>query len=157
MSEVRARARRQDPATSHEAAQTVEADGTAATQRQACVEEVMSHEGRTSMEIARDSGMDRYVVARRLGEMRNSDSPQVYAPEHRARVCAVSGRKALTWWRPPVTDGPKYAQRTLLMLMLIPWVLMGCPLDDDDSHKCVHHWKQLQEQLTDIKTLPNKE
>lgn len=101
---IKARARRTDPATSHDAAREVEQSGTAGTQRQACRDEVYQKKGRTSAEIAEESGMDRYAVARRLGEMRNDEDPPVWAPEDRARKCRIMGRRALTWW--PIEDKP---------------------------------------------------
>lgn len=105
MGNSQARARRTDPATSHEAARAVELDGTASTQREACKREVWRDEGRTSAEIARDSGLDRYAVARRLPELRDADPPQAWAPRKRARKCEVMGRRALTWWRPLPEEG----------------------------------------------------
>lgn len=88
-----AKARATDPATSFEAARTVERTGVAHGQRAKCLEVVRKNPGTTSGEIAELAGMDRHASARRLPELRaaglvrNGDQ----------RVCRVSGTRQITW------------------------------------------------------------
>lgn len=49
--------------------------------------------GRTSREVARGSGVDRYVVARRLPELEREGLVERYD----VRLCDVTERKAITW------------------------------------------------------------
>lgn len=90
-----ARARRTDPVSSHLAAERVETIGKAQAQRIEALSAVARHPGRTSAELSELTTVDRYVLARRLPELR---------AESRVRngeslgYCSVTGRQALTWW-----------------------------------------------------------
>ena len=83
-----------DPATSHLAAAEIEASGQRAAQQWATLAAVRAHHGCTSHELAEAAGLDRYMLARRLGEVEARGLIRRGEP----RRCAVSGRAALTWW-----------------------------------------------------------
>jgi len=87
-------ARRTDPQTSHDAARHIVASGGQAAQHAQTQDAVRCHPGLTSAELARDTGFDRYMLARRLPEL--CDDDRVVRGD--ARKCAVSGRSAATWW-----------------------------------------------------------
>ena len=63
-----------------------------ATER--ALDAVACHPGLTSNELARATGLDRYMLARRLPELCDHDRVVRGDP----RRCEVSGRKAATWW-----------------------------------------------------------
>jgi len=91
---MEARARTTDPQSSHLAAADVEKTGTARTQRQVCLQEVIQNPGQTSAEIAAGLDLERYTPSRRLPELR--DAGLVFnGPD---RVCKVRGRISLTWY-----------------------------------------------------------
>lgn len=89
-----AKARKADPATSHEAAKKVETAGRAGTQRLACLMEVFDHPGQTSAEIAKALNFDRYTPSRRLPELRDAGMVESHTP----RECRVNGTNCMTWW-----------------------------------------------------------
>ncbi len=93
MEEARARARRSDPATSHEAARDVELQGVAGSQRRACYDYVLLNPGMTAAEIAVKLGLERHVPSRRLPELRDAGLVE----NGPARICGVVGRPSLTW------------------------------------------------------------
>ena len=93
MSEMKARARRDDPSTSHEAAERVETLGRAGSQRRKVYDFVVLQPGRTSGEIAAALGVDRYTPSRRLPELRDGGFVEA-GPE---RICEVQGTLCLTW------------------------------------------------------------
>ena len=86
-------ARRTDPATSHEAAERVTADGSRAVQTAECLDAVARWPGCTSAELAVRMGCSRYVPARRLPELRSVGA----VANGPARKCSVTGKLALTW------------------------------------------------------------
>jgi hypothetical protein len=88
-----ARARATDPATSHEAAELVEATGRANSQRRAVYDYVRAHPSETGSEIARGMGWERAMVSRRLPELRGAG----LLVTGKARVCTVSGTNQMTW------------------------------------------------------------
>ena len=94
MSEMKARARSTDPATSHEAAANVELLGKAGSQRRKVYDFVVAHPGKTSGEIAASLGIDRYTPSRRLPELRDGGLVETGAE----RLCEVQGSKCLTWY-----------------------------------------------------------
>ena len=57
---------------------------------------VRSHPGHTSAELAKQSGKDRTVIARRLPDAANHPGTEVYRGQ--TRSCSVTGRRAITWW-----------------------------------------------------------
>jgi xanthine dehydrogenase iron-sulfur cluster and FAD-binding subunit A len=83
--------RNSDPITSHLAGDEITKSGKRQTQINKVNHMVRLHEGLTSAELAESNKADRYMVARRL-----ADSLEVKKGE--PRICAVSGRKAVTWW-----------------------------------------------------------
>ena len=84
-------ARRSDPETSHLAAEVITKNGTRHHQQQLAADAVRKHPGRTSQELAHLTGIDRYVLARRL--------PECTAVRKGVAVeCTVTRRQALTWW-----------------------------------------------------------
>lgn len=88
-SQPKARARSTDPQSSHDAAAQVEANQTARHQREAVIDLVYIHPGRTSKELAELSeDMDRHQVARRLPEAEEAGS---------VKRKEVKG-KQITWW-----------------------------------------------------------
>ncbi len=96
MARTRPRARRTDPATSHEAAEFVGATGSAAAQCGFALAAVRAFPGCTSQELASKVDGDRYMLARRLPELR--DDRLVRNDGDGARTCKITGRSALTWW-----------------------------------------------------------
>ena len=100
--------RNTDPATSRLAAQELTASGTRASQQRAVMEALervaggrgarddISHRppiSVTSAELAVAMNADRYMVARRLPELRNAE----LAANGVERTCRISGRKCGTW------------------------------------------------------------
>lgn len=92
-----------DISTSHEAALHVVASGTQAAQQDRAARAVLAHPGLTSMELAKATGQDRYMLARRLPELLG-DGRAWRGPK---KPCAISGRSACTWW--PVAPGQNLA------------------------------------------------
>lgn len=84
------RARRSDPDTSHAAAERV-APKLREQQRQV-LDALTRWPGSTAVELATNSGLDRYLVSRRLPEL----VPQ-YARRGRPRVCTVAGTPQTVW------------------------------------------------------------
>lgn len=84
-------ARPTDPATSHEAAESVTRDGTRARMMRLALELVQKHPGRTAKELEQLSGHSdgevRKRLLRHLGRVRNGEP----------RVCGVSGKRAMVW------------------------------------------------------------
>lgn len=96
-------ARATDISTSHEAALHVVASGAQAAQQDRAAFAVLAYPGLTSMELAKATGHDRYMLARRLPELLE-DGRAWRGPK---KPCAVSGRSACTWW--PVAPGENLA------------------------------------------------
>lgn len=90
-------ARNSDPLSSHLAAEEVTASGRRDSQKREILDWLRHHHhlrgAVTSMELAHSAGIDRYVVARRLSDLEH-DGLVVRGP---MRVCATSGRMAITW------------------------------------------------------------
>lgn len=83
-----ARARASDPQSSHDAAERVEASGSANVQRQHVIDAVWKWPGRTSKQLAElDKELDRYQFGRRLPEA-----------EEMGEVHRRDGGRELTWW-----------------------------------------------------------
>ena len=85
--------RSSDPHTSHEAEEFINQTGIRYSQQREVLAWLKSHPGNTSKELAKISGLDRYVVARRLPEI-----APMHAEKGEARKCAESGRQAVTWY-----------------------------------------------------------
>jgi predicted ArsR family transcriptional regulator len=90
----RPRARRSDPASSHQAAAEVEASGTAARHHRMILEAMRGASGLTSDEIAKKAGLDRVAVARRMVELERTGQIR-RGPQRRSNV---SGRPGVTWF-----------------------------------------------------------
>ena len=86
-------ARNTDPQTSHRSATELTTSGKRDAQKARVLTAVKDHPGLTSSELARISGLDRYLVARRLPDLRNDRL--VYNGQ--ARECSVTRKQALTW------------------------------------------------------------
>jgi predicted transcriptional regulator len=82
-----------DPATSRIAAEKVTRT-TAQSNRAILLAAVEQHPGRTAVELAALTGVDRHMASRRLADLRNAG--KVYnGPE---RACSVAGSVMMTWW-----------------------------------------------------------
>jgi len=87
-------ARRTDPETSHKAAEEHTRSGARAHQQQQVTAAVRALPGRTSFELAMATGLDRYMVARRLPECVTAGTVRKGA----TKTCGITGKTALTWW-----------------------------------------------------------
>ncbi len=102
--EMKARARNTDPGTSHAAAEKVEREGKAGSQRAAVLKYLRLQPGSTSGESAAALGIDRYTPSRRLPELRDGGFVRTGPP----RTCKVQGSTCLTWYPvDPTQYGPK--------------------------------------------------
>lgn len=93
---MHAPARKSDPRSSHEAAEAVTASGARAGQQDLTAKAVERYPGLTSLELSKRSRIDRYTLARRLSECEEARMVK----RGPSRRCTVSGRTAVTWWRP---------------------------------------------------------
>jgi hypothetical protein len=87
-------ARARDPESSHLAADEITKSGARAHQQHQTAAAVKQYPGCTSQELSEATGMDRYVLARRLSECETAKSVRRGEMRH----CLITGRKALTWW-----------------------------------------------------------
>jgi len=87
-------ARTSDPITSHETADWITRSGIRSAQCQRVYDALRAHPGRTSAELARWMGCDRYIPGRRLPELRREG----LAAQGIKRNCHVKGRASMTWW-----------------------------------------------------------
>lgn len=93
--------RRTDPDTSRQAAERVTAIGSRADHMTRIVRAVAERPGRTSAELAQDTGLERHEAARRTADAANAGLI-VRGP---SKTCSVGGRAAVTWW-PKRARGP---------------------------------------------------
>lgn len=100
-------ARASDPRSSHEAAEAITLSGARRKQQGMATAAVASYPGHTSLELAGYSGMDRYVLARRLPECETAGTVR----RGQMRTCAVSGRLAMTWWPPGEAEQTDISRR----------------------------------------------
>jgi CRP-like cAMP-binding protein len=91
-SNAKKRAKRSNPATSHEAAAKVTESGTAAAHCAKCLAVVRANPGLTAVEIADAAGIDRHAASRRLPELRGKR----LVKNGDVKVC--NGSKHMTWW-----------------------------------------------------------
>ncbi len=82
-----------DAITSHLAEAEINASGLRASQQEQMLRLVKEHPCRTSAELAVIGGVDRYVAARRLPELRTSG----HIENGETVTCRATGRKAMTW------------------------------------------------------------
>lgn len=88
-------ARSDDPSSSHEAAEHVVASGLQAHQHSLAASAVRKHPGLTSLELARATGLDRFMLARRLPELQRHG----LIVRGIIRKCSASnGRSGCTWF-----------------------------------------------------------
>lgn len=86
-------ARASDPLSSHLAAEAITASGTRFSQQEDAADAVSRHPGHTSQELAELTGLDRYMLARRLPECETAGRVR----KGPMRTCTVTGRKAHEW------------------------------------------------------------
>jgi hypothetical protein len=86
-------ARHTDPISSHIAGYEVEASGKAHNQRLISYQAVKRYPGLTSKELAMVSGIDRYILARRLPELQGVKQGN----DRFKRICRVSKRLSVIW------------------------------------------------------------
>ena len=87
------RARNSDPAPSHAAAERLKKSGRLRAQQQTVLDALTRWPGSTAVELAKASGIDRYVVSRRLPEL-----VPLWVHRGRPRVCTVAGTAQTTWY-----------------------------------------------------------
>lgn len=87
-------ARTGDPKSSHDAARVITKSGTRDKQKAEVLEYLNEIPGSTSMEIATHFGVDRYMVARRLPDLRKDG----LVLNGEQRECKVSCSRACTWF-----------------------------------------------------------
>lgn len=95
-------ARATDSSGSHEAAASIVRSGRHAAQKDRTEAAVRRYPGMTSMQLAQATGMDRYMVARRLPDLAKEGRAHRGA---KAR-CPISNITVCTWW--PVAQGDNY-------------------------------------------------
>lgn len=101
-------ARTADPSSSHEAATHIVSSGLQAQQHSVAASAVRKHPGLTSLELARATCLDRFMLARRLPELARNG----LIVRGAVRKCSASnGRNGCTWF--PITsltdDAPRAA------------------------------------------------
>lgn len=87
-------ARSTDPVTSHIAAHEITASGVRAEQQAQTVAAVREHPGCTMSELARRTGLDRYMLGRRISECETAG----VVFRGLKRRCSVTGRMAEPWY-----------------------------------------------------------
>lgn len=87
-------ARRSDPSTSHAAGERLRESGKLRAQQQSVLDALTRWPGSTAVELATNSGLDRYLVSRRLPELAKAGHVRRMAP----RVCKVNGSAQTTWY-----------------------------------------------------------
>lgn len=85
--------RRSDPITSHLAAEAHTASGARAHQQHLTVAAVRAFPGLTMQELAEQTGLDRYMLGRRISECETAGLVR----RGEKRQCSVSGRMAESW------------------------------------------------------------
>lgn len=86
-------ARKTDPASSHLAAAEITSSGARAHQQAQTIAAVRAFPGLTSQELSDLTGLERYMLARRLPEAVTAGAVR----KGEQRTCSVTGRLALTW------------------------------------------------------------
>lgn len=89
-------ARNSDPVTSHLAGDDITRSGKRAHQQHQAIAAVRAKPGLTSFELALATGLDRFMLARRLPECVTAGAVVKGIP----KKCSVTGKMALTWWVP---------------------------------------------------------
>ena len=86
-------AARGDPQTSLEAASLGESSGTFGRQRDVVLRALREHPDTTPCELAKRSGLERFMVSRRLADL----SRLGLATRGAARICTEAGTRQHTW------------------------------------------------------------
>ena len=89
-----ARARRDDPETSHIAAAEVEINGTASAHRNVIVEYLRINPGQTNAEIAEGSGLQYCQIHKRMSELERMNL--VIRGQH--KKCPIHQRLMIAWY-----------------------------------------------------------
>lgn len=87
-------ARNTDPVSSHLAATEVTVSGEREAQIMQVAMEVKNYIGYTSRELANITGLDRYMLARRLSDAEK----QSLVKKGPQRKCSIADRMAITWY-----------------------------------------------------------
>ena len=87
-------ARSTDPDTSHEAAEVHTASGKRAQQQAMTAAAVRAFPGCTMQELSEKTGIDRYLLGRRISECETAGLVR----RATKRTCEVTGRTAEPWW-----------------------------------------------------------
>ena len=87
-------ARISDPVTSHIAGDAIESSGHAEKQRLLALAAVQEFPGLTATELEDKTGLDRYMLCRRLPELRDD----MFVRNGNGRKCGVAGRLMQTWY-----------------------------------------------------------
>ena len=87
-------ARGSDPVTSHLAAESHTASGKRAEQQRMTAAAVREYPGCTMAELSQHTGIDRYVLGRRISECETAG----LVKRALKRRCMVTGRAAEPWW-----------------------------------------------------------
>lgn len=86
-------ARASDPLSSHLAAEAITASGVRFSQQKQAADAVRRDPGHTAQELAELTGLDRYMLGRRLSECEVAGRVR----KGPMRNCSVTGRKAHVW------------------------------------------------------------
>ena len=86
--------RRTDPETSKIAERKLRESGKLSLQRRQALEAVRRFPGKTAPELAKATGLDRYMLSRRLAEIRTLGD--VFNPQVK-RMCRVTGSASMVW------------------------------------------------------------
>ena len=88
-----------DPVTSHEAGEEITANGKRAEQADTVLAMLRTRPGLTAAELAEQFRADRYMVARRLPDLRDAGQANNGSLQNPTkRRCRVSGKLALLWF-----------------------------------------------------------
>lgn len=85
---------RDDPASSHEAAEHLRRSGRLAAQKAAVLAALRQCDGSTHGELGRIMGCDWLVAARRLPELERAG----HVRKGEVRTCRIKGSRCTTWW-----------------------------------------------------------
>ena len=91
--------RASDPRTSHEAEAAHTGSGGRRAQQERTRTAVGLYPGYTSLDLAAVTGLDRYMLARRLPELESAGLVRKGPP-----VCSSNGKRAVTWWPVPIQE-----------------------------------------------------
>lgn len=99
---MKAKARRTDPQSSHDAARNVESSGKATKHRDMIIAALKEHGPGTAHEIAKDAGLNNVEVSRKMSEL---ERESFVVRDHTLAICSITGKK-LTQWMIPLGSVP---------------------------------------------------